>query len=419
MVNCHTMFNPWILLFLLSEAAFSQSKPLGLDESYQLALKKNQSVSVQNSTVERAREQKSQANGAILPTISAIGSHSKQDVSNLTTSNSIRENTTSARLSLAQPLFRGFREYAGMRSAAALIEKEELSLSDEKAKLYKDLAEAFYQTLIYKSEEEKIKKLLDLTDKRVSELRKRTSVGRTRRGELLTAQSQAASLRAQVATNKGLLEQSIATLEVYTGVKSPRVTDTMALPDQVPPITNFISRIEDRPDINAAVVKAEIADEGVEVAKGAHWPSLDLGGNYYLKREGTLENSKWDATLTLTLPLFEGGVTQSKVRESSQVYFESQKTLEQNREAAFLEITRLHQTASQGLEEIKAYKEAVELAEVNFKEQSKDYRFGLTTNLEVLQALNSYVDLERNLDRKTYLVKTALAQLKAATGDIQ
>ncbi|MGE3973925.1 MAG: TolC family protein [Bdellovibrionales bacterium] len=406
-------------LFLMTSSAFAQTRSLTLDESFQLATQKNQSVAIQESTVVRARETKAQARGAVFPSLAAIGDYTRQDIKNLPATSTIKEDSTSARLHLNQSLFRGFSEYAAMRSASSLVEQEEFNLKDSKNNLYVTVARSFYQLLIYKSEDEKLKKLLELTDRRVGELRKRTSVGRTRRGDLLTAQSQAASLKSQIAANTTLLQQSQAQFEALTNVSSPSLVDNLSLPEQMPPLTQYISKIEDRPDIASSAIQAKRADENVAISKGGHWPRLDLSGNYYLKRTGSLEDVKWDAGLTLTVPLFEGGITQSQVREASQLYYESQKTLELNRESASVELKQLHSTAAQGLEQIKSLKEAVELAEANYREQSKDYRYGLTTNLEVFQSLNSYVDLERNLDKTIYQTKIAIVQLKAASGVVQ
>ncbi len=57
----------------------------------------------------------------------------------------------------------------------------------------------------------------------------------------------------------------------------------------------YLKRIEERYDVKAARKQFEAMDEEVSIAKGAHWPSLDFTGNYYLVRpEGFMEDFKWD-----------------------------------------------------------------------------------------------------------------------------
>jgi outer membrane protein TolC len=70
------------------------------------------------------------------------------------------------------------------------------------------------------------------------------------------------------------------------------------------------------------------------------------------------------------------------------------------------------------LDQIKALEAALKSTEGNYREQEKNYRFGQATNLDVIQALNSFQDSKRTLDRTRYLAFSAWAELKAATAQV-
>lgn len=408
------------LCFLFVQPIFSQAAPFDLQKSFEAAIQYNESVKIKEQDVEIAKEQKSQAVGSVLPQISAIGTYTKQDTSQLTNAQktSISEDNHSARLNASQSLFKGTREYAAWRAANRNVEAQEFSFQQTKRDLYAQVAQQFYTLLQAKKDLENLKTLLDLTEKRAADLQKRTRVGRARRGELLQAQALSASARALVKQGETALTQAKTSFYQVTGIADGDPIDVVTLPSTFKSLDSYLGQLEERPDLKAYKKRVDYSDELVSTAWGAHLPTLDLDGNYYLRREGSLEKVKWDVGVVLTIPLFEGGVTQSKVREAAAGRLQSELQLAYGRRTAEKEIRDLFSAVSDGVQQLATLKESAKLAEENFREQTKDNRYGLVTSLEVLQALNTYIESRRSLDRVNSQVKTAYAQLRAATGEI-
>jgi outer membrane protein TolC len=65
-----------------------------------------------------------------------------------------------------------------------------------------------------------------------------------------------------------------------------------------------------------------------------------------------------------------------------------------------------------------AYQKAVHLAEKNFQALTQDYDLGLDTNVDVLQALVTYQETQRALNRAVYAVKTDWCTLSALTAAV-
>jgi outer membrane protein len=125
---------------------------------------------------------------------------------------------------------------------------------------------------------------------------------------------------------------------------------------------------------------------------------------------------KWDLGLTLTLPLYQGGVVSSQVREAAAKVQEQELSSALAIKSAEQEIRSYYQQVTNGIEQMTSIKEGLEIAEKNYQEQNRDYRFGLSTNLDVLQALNVLQDTRRALDRTKYQTLTAWHMLQAAAG---
>jgi outer membrane protein len=60
--------------------------------------------------------------------------------------------------------------------------------------------------------------------------------------------------------------------------------------------------------------------------------------------------------------------------------------------------------------------ELVEVAKENSDTEVEYYRNGLVTNLDVLQAITTYQDAQRQLDHQRYIVKLDRVKLEAASG---
>lgn len=118
--------------------------------------------------------------------------------------------------------------------------------------------------------------------------------------------------------------------------------------------------------------------------------------------------------LAFSVPLYAGGSLDSRVREA--VSQSTQAELEASRvqRLAEQEIRSLHQTVLLNRKQLSALETAADAAKKNYAVQQRDYRFGLVTNLDVLQALTAYQENLRSLDRARYTAKLNYLKLEAA-----
>ena len=240
-------------------------------------------------------------------------------------------------------------------------------------------------------------------------------IGRTRPGEVLTVQATISTLRAQVEQVRTQLSTVRDVFSFLSGL--PAVTplyDTETLPSGFDTLEIYLARVALRPDVKAALQRQSAAQENVGVARGAHLPSLDLNANRYLERAGSLENVEWDVQLALTVPLFAGGGVQSRVREAQSQHTQAELAVMRARRLAEQEIRSSYQTVVLDRSRLDALEKAADAAKRNYETQRHDYRLGLVTNLDVLQALSTYQENLRALERVRFNVKLNYLRLQAA-----
>jgi len=145
---------------------------------------------------------------------------------------------------------------------------------------------------------------------------------------------------------------------------------------------------------------------------------VDIGANYYPTRDGARENMNWDVGITLTLPIFTGGLVNAQVREASALKTEAAYLLASSKRRAETEIRTAYNSLISAIDQIKALESALKFTEQNYKEQTKNYKFSQATNLDVISALNTYQETKRSFDRTHYQALLYWAQLKATTAQI-
>jgi outer membrane protein len=122
----------------------------------------------------------------------------------------------------------------------------------------------------------------------------------------------------------------------------------------------------------------------------------------------------WDVQLALTVPLYAGGSLQSQVREALSQSTQAELSTSQARRQAEQEIRAVYQSVVFDRSRLVALEKATESARKNYEVQRHDYRLGLVTNLDVLQALTAFQENQRALDRARYIAKLDYLRLEAA-----
>lgn len=417
------------LLFLASSALVSvvafAAKPAGLPdhstgktlaECFQAAVGRSEIIASNTELIRQAEDVYNQAIGSVLPNVSGIGTYQWQQDTASGIGATINPNPShSARLTATQPLFQGFKEYAGLSLAKAGVRASENDKKQALTQLYSDTATAFFTVVTLERDIDNLNDEMALYEKRIGDLRQFQQIGRSRTSEVLTAQSQEALLNGQLQQVKGQLRAEREVLAFVTGFDA-------ATPLAHPPdgavgaktIDEYLSRLEARPDVQGDMARLKEAEEGVPVARSGHFPTLGVQGDYYLDRTGTLSNVNWDVLFTLTVPIFSGGLVSAQVDQAQSKRDQADYVLTRTKRAATQQIRSYYANFLSDKSQFDAFSQASDLAERNYKEETHDYRRGLVTNLDVLTALTSYKESQRSQDRSQYAMMLDVENLEAA-----
>lgn len=401
----------WMMFFSISAQA------LTLDEALQSALQKNESVAQSTEKVRQAQEQADQAKAATLPSLNASATYFMQpEHPDPLAKEFFPAKQTTTALTLNQPLFRGFREFATLRQRDRLLTAQKEDRKAHLVNLYQQVATSFLEVLARQQDVVNLTEQQKLSAERVKELTARVRRGESNANESLTAQATSAVLEAEVQIVQSQLKAAKENFSLLTGLPEDTVlTDPSGENLNLGPLEKYLNGVEERPDIKSAQQRAEASEEDISVAKGGHWPSADFTGNYYLQRpDGYLKDQKWDVQFRLTVPLFEGGLRDSQVREAASKNREAQLQLTALRRKSLAEIRVLFESVKMRRDQLKSLKLAAELSEKNYQVLQRDYRRGLTRNLDVQLAMNDFRLAKRSYDQARFLARLDLIRLEAA-----
>lgn len=408
----------WIVALALCLWAVARpvaaAEALTLDDYFAHALARSEVVATQGELIQQAEERYRQAKATLRPTVDGVASYTWQEAGAINTTIAPTRQPN-ARIAATQPLFRGFREFASMRQTQALVDAQGEDYRQARTQLFKDVALNFYDVLALEQDLKNFDEQINQNLEREKELRDRVRIGRSRSGEMLTVQATIGTLRAQVEQLQAQLAAAREAFAFLSGLPANTpLRDSETLPANLDSIETYLARLELRPDVKAAQQRLTAARENIAVTRGARQPSLDLNANRYLERAGNLKDVDWDVQLALTIPLYAGGSLQSRVREAVSQSTQAELNASQVRRQAEQEIRSVYQSVVYDRSQLEALEKATEAARKNYEVQRRDYRLGLVTNLDVLQALTAFQENQRALDRARYTAKLDYLKLEAA-----
>lgn len=407
----------------MQEGLSAENLSYSLLDCYQKTLERSETLGIRQEDLKKAQAQYWQAVAAILPQVDLVATEEISNValnssgrSSLGAASAGRKDRFSASFQARQRIFSGFREW----NAAAGIKAEERSkvalIEREKQLLYLNTSDLFYQILSYEKDLQLLEEIQQTLQNRCRELQERIALGRSRKSELLAAQTDLAENRTTVEQVKGLWSATRELFAFLTGIPSEQLS--LKNSTELPPLKkleDYLLKSGSRSDVVASAEEKTIAQRDLSVSRGDFFPTLDVTGTHELW-ETPHRQQDWSLVLTAELPLFDGGTRIAQMKEK--------EAMLRTRELHFSKARRLvesevRQNYNQYIALARQWVElsqAVEISQKNYEAQKEDYRLGRSSNLDVLQALLSLSDLRRRLNSVEYQNKASLNSLFVAAG---
>lgn len=395
--------------------AETEGRALTMGDCYRLALQHSALIAIQRERLKETEARMLKSLSGLMPRASFELSEKRQDGSGSSsfTLRKIPERT----FVFEQPLFSGFKEFAAM--AAARSERRQRTHEQARAEqlLLLDVAEAFYLLLEQREDLGVLEAIRTALLNRIEELAQRQRLGRSRPGEVASAEVQLRQIEATMEAVRGRETVSRELLEFLTGRPIEAIHAADAGLPPLDPEASYVAKTDARPDVQAAEAAWRFAQRAVMVARADFWPEVDLESSYYVKRIGVSSGVDWDVLLTVDVPLFQGGEALAASREAATRARQALWQLAQRRREGALGIRRAYTELQAGIRRLAALERALEAAEENDRLQAADYRLSLVNNLDVLQALQTLQDVRRDVIHARYEAKRLYWHLEVSCGE--
>lgn len=188
---------------------------------------------------------------------------------------------------------------------------------------------------------------------------------------------------------------------------------------------------------NAALISsrlaADIARDQVRATFGGHLPSVDVvAGRTYSDAEGRRVSSAVGGqntanasetygkslALQITVPLFSGGVTQSRVRESQYRWIAAKERLERTSRATERNARDAYLGVNSEIARVQALRQALESSRTALAATEAGYEVGTRTTVDVLTSRRLLIQAQTNYSAAKYSYLNNMIQLRLAAGDL-
>lgn len=165
-----------------------------------------------------------------------------------------------------------------------------------------------------------------------------------------------------------------------------------------------------------------IATQEVERQNAGHLPTLDAVGGYSDNRSnGGVYGFGNDLTnasigLQLQIPIYQGGLVSSRVREAVANKQKALDDLEQARRQADLDARQAYLNLSSSVAQVQAYEQALVSSQSQLESTNLGYEVGIRTSVDVLNAQQQFYSAKRDLLQARYSYLLSILKLKSAVG---
>jgi len=169
----------------------------------------------------------------------------------------------------------------------------------------------------------------------------------------------------------------------------------------------------------------------VRVAIGGHLPSLDvIAGRTYTHSisDEVIESLALNSveskvndrqiTLQLTVPLFSGGFTQSKVRQAEYLWIAAKEGVVQSSRATERQARDAYLGVISGIARVQALRQALASNQTALKATEAGYEVGTRTSVDLLNARRNLVQAQTNYAVARYDCIVSVLTLRLAAGTL-
>ncbi|MDD5716165.1 MAG: TolC family protein [Sulfuricurvum sp.] len=408
---------------LISTLFVLQAEPLKLSTAYELALKNEPHLRASLLKTEAGSESIMQSKSKLYPRVEGSAAWGRYEYEYTTSTLPTKETYTNYAISAVQPLYHPelFREIDDAKIRQKISEYQYEAQAQQ---LGLDLAKAYFNFLYIQRNIELIESQKQYYESKFKQLEEMLKMGLSNRIDLLEAKVHRDNATAQWLNEKKLYFVAKLKLEHLTGES---FTDVMPF-DFTAIDTNKLSvsreewesKIDNNPALKSALATEESARHQVAIREYEHYPKVDLS----LTRKETYTQDtiahKYDnqAIAQVTLPIYLGGMTQSRIREGKLLVESAQRDLDYYRQETRFHFEELWAGKELTIERLNLLKESEKSAQLYLESVEKGHQAGLKSLVDLLEAKAKIYEIRRQLTDAGYQVVNNYIGLLEVTGEL-
>ncbi|GAC1697648.1 MAG: outer membrane channel protein TolC [Steroidobacteraceae bacterium] len=316
-------------------------------------------------------------------------------------------------VTLRQNVF-SWANWMALKEAGREVAQAEATYQAARQQLILRVAQAYFNVLAAADGLEANQTSFEAISRQHDQADKRFEVGLIAITDVQEARAARDTAAAAVIAAKRALALAEDQLQEITGQKYDRLAKPGAdMPLTSPEPADASRWVQISLDQNLSLVSsrlaAEIARDNVRIAIGGHLPTLDLVAGRSYQRQNADDvfagfsfsdvNSKFNDRqigLQLTVPLFSGGFTQSKVRESEYRWIAAREGVVQSSRATERLARDAYLGVISGMARVQALRQALESSQTALKATEAGYEVGTRTAVDVLNTRKTLVQAMRS-----------------------
>lgn len=335
--------------------------------------------------------------------------------------------TRSLGLNLSQTIF-DFSKYANLKAAHSSANAQDELYQAALQDLFVRVATAYFAVLTDEDELTYAKANEDAFKQQYDQSNQRFKVGLSAITDVYQAKSYYEGAKAQTISAQNTLDNDREALSQITGeptgnLKKLRDDLPMTAPDPSDPQAWVKQALANNPNLLAQKQNVDAAEHNITAARSGHLPTISASVSYgknasWYENAAIHSNTPSSTTigLTLSVPIFSGGATQSRVRQSIYNRDAAQDSEEITRRQIKASTLNYYRSVLAGISQVQSGKAAVESAQKALDATRAGFEVGTQTMVNVLLAIQTLTQAEGTYSQQRHQLVLNRLLLKQSAG---
>ena len=405
----------------------SGAHSVNLSESYRDALAYDAQYASARASYRATQEKLPQARAGLLPNVSADAYVRRNDVKSSLPGGDARFTSDGVSATAAQPLFRP-QNWVVYEQAKLQLHVGESQLKLAEQDLILRVARAYFDVLQAQDNIAFIQSQKAAISEQLASAKRNFEVGNATVTDTHEAQARFDLATAQEIAAVNDREIRLRTLQRLMG-KSPlplaALGDKAAIPlPATGSMDDWVNRAAEQ-NLQSRIQRdlKLIADQEVARNRASAYPTLDAVASYSINNNQNFGSQQIDSKtavigLELAVPIYQGGLSNSHVREAVANQDKARFDLENANREAGLQASQAYLNAANGQAQVKALEQAHISTQAQLDSTKLGLQVGVRTSLDVLNAQQQVLSAQRDLSAARYNFIMAGLNLQAAVGEL-